>query len=298
MHEFGISGLRLEGLRYPLHVVHILWGRFLDEYRPLCAVRGAMGIVLSDDAGGPSYGILLQQWSVGERKMKVLLVDDHVLFRDGLKLLIGALDPKVETVNAGNCDEALAIADQTADLDLVLLDLHMPGRGGMEALALLRDQYPSLPVVVMSGDESTGTIQTAIDTGAMGFIPKTSSSAVMLQALKLVLAGGVYVPPSVLARPVSIPSRSSAGPSGSDGTAGDCKLSPRQIEVLALLVKGRPTKLICRELGMAESTAKTHINKIFQTLDVHNRTEAVYATARMGIVLPERITAEPDANEA
>ncbi|MBX9964484.1 MAG: response regulator transcription factor [Burkholderiales bacterium] len=217
--------------------------------------------------------------------MKVLLVDDHVLFRDGLKLLIGALDPQIETVDAGNCDEALTAAQRHADLDLVLLDLQMPGRGGLEGLAILRDQYPSLPVVVMSGDEQPATIQKAIDTGAMGFIPKTSSSAVMLQALKLVLAKGVYVPPSVLK-----PSAASCGSTG-NAVPGpgqiDLKLSPRQMQVLALLVKGRPTKLICRELGISESTAKTHINKIFQTLDVHNRTEAVYATAQLGISIAD-----------
>lgn len=216
--------------------------------------------------------------------MKVLLVDDHVLFRDGLKLLIGALDPQIVTVDAGSCDEALAAARRHDDLDLVLLDLQMPGRGGMEGLAILRDQYPSLPVVVMSGDEQSATIQRAIDIGAMGFIPKTSSSAVMLQALKLVLAKGVYVPPSVLKQTSVGTPKSPAGP----GTPA-LKLSPRQLQVLALLVKGRPNKLICRELDMAESTVKTHINKIFQTLDVHNRTEAVYAAARMGIVLADVI---------
>jgi DNA-binding NarL/FixJ family response regulator len=217
--------------------------------------------------------------------MKVLLVDDHVLFRDGLKLLIGALDPQIETVDAGSCDEALAAAQRHTDLDLVLLDLQMPGRGGMEGLAILRDQYPSLPVVVMSGDEQPATIQKAIDTGAMGFIPKTSSSAVMLQALKLVLAKGVYVPPSVLKTPAA-PHGSPSGIAPGPGQV-DLKLSPRQMQVLALLVKGRPTKLICRELGISESTAKTHINKIFQTLDVHNRTEAVYATAQLGIAIAD-----------
>jgi DNA-binding NarL/FixJ family response regulator len=246
-----------------------------------------MAIVQSGDATRGLRWSTLPENVVGKRDMKVLLVDDHVLFRDGLKLLIGALDPQIETVNAGNCDEALAAAQRHADLDLVLLDLQMPGRGGMEGLAILRDQYPSLPVVVMSGDEQPATIQKAIDTGAMGFIPKTSSSAVMLQALKLVLAKGVYVPPSVL-RPISSPIPKSQAGTANPATPA-LKLSPRQLQVLALLVKGRPNKLICRELDMAESTVKTHINKIFQTLDVHNRTQAVYAAARMGIVLADVI---------
>jgi DNA-binding NarL/FixJ family response regulator len=221
--------------------------------------------------------------------MKIMLVDDHALFREGLRLVLTQLDPDTEVVEAENCARAFAIARQRSDLDLVLLDLSLPDVSGMEALRQLRVEYPGLPVVVLSGRDDRATIIEALDAGAMGFIPKSSTSRVMMSALRLVLANGVYVPPAALAASApNVRQFAAEGHTNFDATTHaprfpDKALTERQMQVLELLIQGKPTKLICRELGLAEGTAKVHIASVLRALHVANRTQAVVAVSRLGI---------------
>lgn len=211
--------------------------------------------------------------------MRVLLVDDHALVREGLRLLLQDLDKDIELHEAGNCDEALALVADHA-YDLILLDLKMPGVEGLDALTILRDRYPEFPVVILSGEGTPRLVRGAIEAGCMGFIPKTSSHQLFETALKLVLAGGVYLPPDVL---------ESEGPqdrtdcSGTETIAG---LSSRQLQVLHCVIEGKPNKVIARELDVSEHTVKAHLSAVFRTLGVHNRTEAVYAAAKLGVSRP------------
>ena len=217
--------------------------------------------------------------------MKVLLVDDHVLFRDGLKFLLRALDPGLEPDEAGNCAEALERAGEH-DYDLVLLDLKLPGRNGLDALDALREAVPGVPLVVLSGEDDPHTIRTAIERGAMGFIPKSSTSDVLVKALQLVLARGVYLPPAALDTDYSFAAASALPPP--QGGPGDTTLeaiTPRQMEVLRCVIQGKPNKVIARELGIASGTVKQHVSGVLRSLGAHNRTEAVYAAAKLGLRL-------------
>ena len=130
--------------------------------------------------------------------MKILLVDDHALFREGLAELLKALDPEVQTLQAADANAAMEQTKLNVDIDLVLLDLHMPGPSGLDLLCALKEDLPSVPVVVLSSDETRGSVLRALDKGAVGYIPKSSNSKVMTQALRLVLVGGIYLPAVVV----------------------------------------------------------------------------------------------------
>jgi DNA-binding NarL/FixJ family response regulator len=207
--------------------------------------------------------------------VKILIADDHALFRDGLRYMLAGLADEVTILEAKDSTEALATVGATPDLDLVLLDLAMPGMDGLAGLRALRGRRPALPVVILSASEEPVDVRRAIESGAMGFIPKASSSAVMLGALRLVLSGGVYVPPAYLERsragttPITAPSADTLG------------LTPRQHDVLRLLGQGQSNKEIARVLGLAEGTVKLHISAILRALGVSNRTRAVVAAARL-----------------
>lgn len=206
--------------------------------------------------------------------MKILFVDDHALFREGLAELLKGLAPEVAIIQTGNAATALAAAATASDIDLVLLDLMMPGINGLDLLETLKGELPSARIIVLSADETHRSIMQAIDKGAMGYIPKTSTWAIMQQALRLVLAGGIYLPAALLA------SQQVPGDPGPD-----LNLTPRQMDVLRCLLRGMPNKIICRELGIAEGTIKTHIAAVFSALHVHNRTEAVVEAGRRRLQL-------------
>jgi DNA-binding NarL/FixJ family response regulator len=225
--------------------------------------------------------------------MKLLLIDDHPLFRDGLSLLIQhrldlAEHGGAEVVEAGNLGEALAALARHPDVGLVLLDLGLTDRQGLGTLSEWRELAPQLPVVVLSADDRPGTIVAAIDRGASGFIPKTVEASVMQEALRRVLSGGVYLPPlptDAVATAEAPPQDDDAlrdEPVGPEATLG---LSGRQLDVLRLLVEGKPNKEICRVLSLSESTVKTHLSAIFRKLKVSSRTQAVVAVARSGVSL-------------
>jgi DNA-binding NarL/FixJ family response regulator len=206
------------------------------------------------------------QWGRGQ--VRLLIVDDHGLFREGLKFLLRDLDRELESDEVGTCALALQSAAR-CQYDLVLLDLKLPGQSGLDALAALREANPTVPVVVLSGEDDPRTIRGAIERGAMGFIPKSSSRELLIQALRLVLANGVYLPPIALdAVDARIPG-----------------LTPRQTDVLRFVIQGLPNKLIARELGISDWTVKQHVSAVLRCLGAENRTEAVYAAAKLGLRL-------------
>ena len=204
--------------------------------------------------------------------MKLLLIDDHPLFRSGLTYLLRTLDSRLEVDEAGNCAQALALAGR--DYDLVLLDLKMPGVNGLDALG---NVIPGKALV-----EDPRIVSAAIESGAMGYIPKSSTPDVMIQALKLILAHGVYVPSSVLngAREAMAPKRELVGANGAiEG------LTERQMDVLRRMVQGKQNKVIAAELDISEGTVKLHASAVMRALHAKNRTEVVYTAAKMGLRL-------------
>jgi DNA-binding NarL/FixJ family response regulator len=212
--------------------------------------------------------------------MNVLLIDDHALFREGLKFLLRSLDAALEVDDASDCAKGVERASARS-YDLVLLDLKMPGVAGMDALAALREAIPAAPLVVLSGEDNPAVVRTAIERGAMGFIPKSSTPEVLIQALRLVLAHGVYLPPAVLDAARAPASVSLADP----GEVVLPGLTPRQMDVLRCVIQGKSNKVIARELDVSEGTVKAHLSSVLRALDARNRTEAVYAAAKLGLRL-------------
>jgi len=216
--------------------------------------------------------------------MKVLVVDDHPLILEALKQVLRDLDPGIAVLEARDAEEALARASAHPDLGLVLLDLMLPGRHGLDLLPCLRRDCPSVPVVVLSATEDRENVMRAIGEGAMGFIPKSSRTEVLLAALRLVFSGGVYLPPSAFASGAGQKTETRP-PGAAVRHPREVGLTERQAQVLALLVQGKSNKLICRELDLAEGTVKIHVTAILRALDVPNRTEAVVAVSRLGLRL-------------
>ena len=213
--------------------------------------------------------------------MRVLLVDDHTLFRQGLKFLLSDLDRTIEFVEAESCERALALP-RDGTMDLILLDFHLPGANGLDALAAVKDAYDTSAVVVLSSEDDPETIRNVIECGASGFVPKSSTPEVLIAALRLILAGGTYLPPSAL-RAVHVPHLAGAARQPSGAAAPPNGLSERQLEVLLKAVHGKANKVIAREMNLSEGTVKAHLSASFRTLGVHNRTEAVFVAAKLGL---------------
>ena len=212
--------------------------------------------------------------------MKILVVDDHPLIQEALRHVLTALDPGVDFIQAQDSSEAHAALSREPDTDLILLDLALPGCDGFALLAELRREWPGMPVLVISATHDRETVEHALDLGAMGFIPKTANTRVLLEALRLVLAGGVYVPAETAQGPGGLRARATITRPEQLG------LTLRQADVLKLLVQGKPNKLICRDLNLAEGTVKIHVTAILKALDVSNRTQAVIAVGKLGLTLP------------
>ena len=206
--------------------------------------------------------------------MKILIADDHALFREGVRQVLNQLADAIVVVEAADCPQTLAAIETHGDFALVLLDLYMPGENGFTALDTLSRSYRALPIVVLSGSEDPADMRRALDKGAAGYIPKSASVAVILSALRLVLAGGIYVPPQLLQR------EARAAPTPAATTR---KLTPRQIDVLGRVIEGKPNKIIAAELSLSEATVKAHITAVFTALNVTNRTMAARAAERFGL---------------
>jgi DNA-binding NarL/FixJ family response regulator len=218
--------------------------------------------------------------------MKILVIDDHHLVRAGLRPVLEQLGPEsgenIEVHEAGSFPAALEIAAGHPDLDLAILDFNLPGVNGFAALVDLRERFPEVPVVMMSGEDDPWLMREAIERGAIGFIPKSSPAAVFLNAIRLVISGGAYLPREIMNSKSAAPPAASA-PRMSPETLSRIGITARQADVLALLLAGKPNKLICRELELSEGTVKTHVAAIFKALNVNSRVEAVIAASRLGI---------------
>jgi DNA-binding NarL/FixJ family response regulator len=210
--------------------------------------------------------------------LKLLIVDDHALIREAVRHVAAALEPGTQVLTAADCDEGFQIAQAAPELDLLLLDFNLRGLAGVQAIKAWRARFVALPLVVLSSAEDRSTVLAAMGAGAAGFVPKSSSNEVMLSALRLVLAGGRYLPPEVLAEPGT--ARAAAKPALPRETLG---LSPRQLDVLCLIAEGKPNKIICAELGLAERTVKAHVTEVLRALGVSSRTQAALAAARLGL---------------
>ena len=230
--------------------------------------------------------------------MKVLLIDDHPLILQALQSVIEGLGNDTTVVGAGSARAARDTLKTDPDFDLVLLDLHLGDADGFDVLTELRSKYPTLPVVVVSASDRTSDVIRAIDAGAMGFVPKRASNETLHEALNMVMSGGIYVPPMTMgsepaAKPEgdTVPSvlrvlRDQAQDSGFQTHTlplADLGLTPRQTDVLALLLKGQPNKLIARELNLSVETVKDHVAAVLRTLGVSSRTQAVLAVSQMSI---------------
>lgn len=212
--------------------------------------------------------------------MKILLADDHDLFRAGLSLVLAELDTQLSLLQSANLNAALLCAESQPDLDLALLDLNMPGMDGMHGLIEFKSRFPDIPAVIVSASEDLADIREVLAAGASGFIHKSTAPQVMLSALRLVLAGGVYIPSYALGD-----ARAADNNGAKKKTSWAGGLTTRQLEVLRLLAAGKPNKLIARELDLSEGTVKIHLSAIFRVLEVNNRTEAVLAAQQLNLNL-------------
>ena len=211
--------------------------------------------------------------------MRVLMVDDHVMVLQGLRNLLKVLMNDLDIDMADTLGTALTLATGTR-YDLVLLDWNLEDLQGDEAIRRLRDVGCAARIVILSGESKPSLIHLALECGAAGFIPKRYSSEAMVGALEVVLDGGIFLPSDL--------------PGGHGGGSGAThalieaeqrigELTPRQIDVYRAAARGLPNKLIGRELGIAESTVKTHLQAVYAVLGVRNRTEAAWQASREGI---------------
>jgi len=211
--------------------------------------------------------------------MKILLADDHALFRDGMHYVLRKLEDTVVIVDASNFPDALQAARDNPDLDLALLDLNMPGSEGAASVKIFHASQPDVPLVVVSGTDQRNDIEKVMNYGAMGFISKMSSGQDMVHALRIVLDGGVYLPPQIL--------QLALGELREDKRSwrtNEFGLTNRQMEVLKYLATGMSNKDIGLAIGLAEGTVKIHVASIFQALRVNRRIEAVHAAQRLGLL--------------
>jgi DNA-binding NarL/FixJ family response regulator len=222
--------------------------------------------------------------------MKVLLVDDHPLILSALQTVIQGLGDDVKVVGAGSGREALGTLKADPEFDLVLLDLQLGDANGFDVLAEMRETWPALPVVVVSASDRASDVIRSIDMGAMGFVPKRASNETLSEALRLVMSGGIYVPPMSLGT-------ETRAPAGDGDTVPDMMrhidsyqtvptlealgLTARQHDVLLLLLQGKPNKHIARELNLSVETIKDHVAAVLRALGVNSRTQAVLAVSQM-----------------
>ena len=219
--------------------------------------------------------------------MKILVVDDHALIRDALRGVLKKLTRDAVVLEASNCAQTMEAVASHPDINLILLDVNLPDRDGLSMLAELRERNPAMSVVVLSADQDRASVMKALDLGAMGYIPKSARTEVMLRALQLVFAGSIYIPQEALRREDL--SDTAPRPSGGGRTIvspADLGLTNRQLDVLALMMQGKNNKSICQVLKLAEPTVKNHVTIILRALKVTNRTEAVIAVNELGWKLP------------
>ncbi|MBI1175508.1 MAG: response regulator [Sideroxydans sp.] len=217
--------------------------------------------------------------------MTILLADDHALFRDGMRYVLQQLDKQVDILDASSFPEALQQVESHPGVDLALMDLNMPGSDGAASVRIFHLRHPEIPLVVVSGSDQRDDIERVMEFGAMGFVSKMSSGKVMLSALRMVLDGGVYLPPQLLQQTMAAMEHGHMDKRSS--RSNEFGLTVRQMEVLRHLAEGKPNKDIAREMNLAEGTIKIHVAAVFQSLHVNSRLEAVRAGQRLGLLQQE-----------
>ena len=232
--------------------------------------------------------------------MKILTVDDHALIREGLKAILMSLEERPTVVEAADGASLRSQLAAYPDLDLILLDVQLPDCDGLELLQELTHTHGAVPVIVLSAEHEADTITRALQIGAAGFVPKTSINKVLISAIRLVLAGGIYVPPEAVLQGRTMAHAEPAAAHGADGLRASmphdserphshrplAALTDRQWEVLGLLLEGLSNKQICRALDLAEATVKVHVRAILRELGARSRAEAIVVVSRLGIQRP------------
>ena len=209
-----------------------------------------------------------------DNSIRLIIADDHPLFRGALREAVSGLFEDADIAEAGSFEDLAKLLERGADVDLILLDLTMPGVRGFSGLMYLRAQYPSVPIIVVSANDDPGVIRRCMDFGASGFIPKTLGTEAMRGAITRVFEGGVWTPPEI-----------DLG-AGADAETADLltrltSLTPQQVRVLMMLSEGLLNKQIAYELGVSEATVKAHVSAILQKLGVDSRTQAVIAASKI-----------------
>lgn len=213
--------------------------------------------------------------------MRWLLVDDHPIVRTSFRYLVEAIDSEAEIAESGSIDDASATCE-AGDFDLVILDVMLPNCEGLAGYERLKTQAPTTAFVLISGDDRADLVQGALRAGVSGFIPKTSSAAVIKAALEVVVDGGIYVPPAALglAVPAGRPSTARTTARAPSDPGGEA-LTPRQQQILDLLAHGLTNGEIARSLGLAEQTVKNHVTRLMRQLGVTNRAQAALRRQRL-----------------
>jgi DNA-binding NarL/FixJ family response regulator len=206
--------------------------------------------------------------------MKILHADDHPMFREGLRFFLKLLDPQVTILEASHFQAALDKLALESPVDLMLLDLQMPGMSELEGFFALRRRYPVLPIVIVSGVNDTRILRTLLEGGARGYIPKFANSELLMAGLRKVLDGDVFIPDALF-----LPA-SKLGGAEADVSA----LTERQLQILPLLADGMPNKRIADALGVTEGTVKQHLKELFRRLNARNRTQAVNEARKLGLL--------------
>jgi DNA-binding NarL/FixJ family response regulator len=214
--------------------------------------------------------------------MNILVVDDHPLYRSGVVHTLQNTGMDVNVVECAVLETALQRVEDGLAVDLMILDLQMPGYQGIDSVRAVRSRRPDVPVLVLSGNEDPGVVRECIDLGACGFVPKSAPADEFHAALSLVMSGGVYLPPTSL----SVGTPATRAQQDAWARLG-AHLTERQRQVLLGIVQGKPNKVIARDLGLSDTTVKSHVAHILDALVVSNRTEAVYALARAGLTMKD-----------
>jgi DNA-binding NarL/FixJ family response regulator len=212
---------------------------------------------------------------------KVIIADDHPLFREAIKKALESNCSDAEYFEAGSFEGLQDLVDHHRDVDLVLLDLHMPGVSGFAGLVYLCKRYPGVPVVIISANEDPVVIRRALDHGAAGFIPKSSSTGEICEAINAVLSGEIWAPNSVQS---NLPGRNDSEISLANRMT---ELTPQQFKVLMRMTQGLLNKQIAYELDVSEATIKAHVTAIMKKLAVNNRTQAVLIAQQLAVARPE-----------
>ena len=220
--------------------------------------------------------------------MRMLIADDHELFLRGLEMILKDYNQDIELVSARNYSEIFSIIKNDKNFQLILTDLAMPGAQWLEAVKFIHESLPETPIIILSAVFEREIVQKTIEHGAAGYIPKTSSNAVIISAVNLVLSGGVYIPPELLndtyQNEFDLLKQIESLPHVQDVKENAKILSPRQVDVIRLISKGKSNKQIAYELGLTEGTVKLHVTAILKLLKVYNRTGAVVEASKVGLI--------------